>query len=62
LAPVAEAVVQAVVAVVPELDGLGFQAVAAPERRSGHVGRETPFELLDLLFEGRSAVDDLALP
>src|SRR5437763_4950468 len=34
--PVAEAVVQPVFAVVPELDGLRCQAVAAPERGLGH--------------------------
>src|SRR5438270_39826 len=63
LPPVAEAVVEAVGLLLPELDTLGGDPVAAPASRTGHV-RVIGVSLGDLghlRLEGGPARDDLAL-
>src|SRR4051812_33015332 len=60
-ASVAEAVVQPVLAVVPELDGVGLHPVSAPEGWAGHLVRKAHIEVCHTSLEDLAAVDDLAL-
>src|ERR1700683_47111 len=62
--PVAEAVVQAVLARLPELDRLRYEQVAAPEVGHGNGGRRRPalLEFLDAPGEFIARADDPRLP
>ncbi len=46
----------------PELDPLGDEAIAAPERRARHFVREARFDLVDAFEEKLARGEDLALP
>src|SRR5437879_3879239 len=63
LALVAEAVVEAAVAVLPELPRVRNDAVAAPRRRARRrLAGEVVLELRDPLFEDRARLERLTLP
>src|SRR5438105_15031475 len=59
---VADAVVQPVVAMHPELDGLGNDPITTPVRRQRHfLSPIRPLQRRDLLLERGAVADDLAL-